>query len=48
VDQPLTGRADGEIVERLARFRVVLPRLGEMRAIALLIEKRQQRRDGRT
>ena len=47
MDEPLAGRADGEIVERLARLGVVLLRLGEMRAVALLLEQRQQRRERR-
>jgi hypothetical protein len=47
VDQALARRADGELVERLAGLGVMLLRLGEMRAVALVFEQRQQRRERR-
>src|SRR5712671_3228358 len=45
VDQPLAGRADRQIVERLAHFAIVLSRLSEVRAVTLLLQQRQQRRE---
>src|SRR5260370_12398578 len=42
VDQAFAGRADGQIVERLARFGVVLSGLRKMRAVAFLLQQRQQ------
>jgi hypothetical protein len=43
VNEPAAGLSDGEIVERLARFGVVLLRFGETRIVALLLEQWQQR-----
>ena len=42
-NQPLSWRPDSEVVERLARLHVVPLRLSQMRAVALLVDERQQR-----
>ena len=44
MEEPLAGRALGELVELLARLGVMLLRAVEMRAVALLLEQREQRR----
>src|SRR5208337_4506832 len=48
VDRSLPGRPDSEIVERLARLRVMALRSSEMPTIALLVDERQQRRERRS
>src|SRR2546430_2435093 len=47
VDQPLSGRADGEIVEGFARPLIMALRVGEMRAVSFLTQQRQQRNERR-
>jgi hypothetical protein len=47
VQHSSTGLADHQIVELLARFAVVLTGLLQMEAVALLVEKGQQGREGR-
>jgi hypothetical protein len=47
VQHSSAGLADCEIVELLARFAVVITGLRQMRAVALLVEQRQQGRKGR-
>jgi len=47
MDRPLARGANGQIVEGLARLGVMLPRLGEVRAVGLLIEQRRQGRQCR-
>src|SRR5437899_2014720 len=47
MEETLAGRSLGEVVELLARLGVMLPGPVEMRAVALLLEQRQQRRERR-
>src|SRR4029077_15373167 len=47
MEEPLAGRPLGKMVELLARLGVMLLRSGEMGAVALLLEERQQRRERR-
>jgi hypothetical protein len=43
MDQTFAGRTDRQIVERLASLGIVPARLGEVGAVILLLQQRQQR-----